>query len=116
MAASIPEGPDLKEMDDTDLWQLINDNRYRISMDVKPGLLIPYLRQAQVLTEMDEDEILTCHQLNNRSMRISHMLDLLHIQGKNGAMALLESLMIHYPHLYTQVTGRKPSTEASGFS
>ncbi|KAL1006084.1 hypothetical protein UPYG_G00067690 [Umbra pygmaea] len=115
-AECVPEGPDLKEMNEEDLWQLINDNRYRISMDVKPCMLIPYLRQAQVLTEMDEDEILTCHQLTNRSMRTSHMLDLLQYQGRNGAMALLESLMIHYPSLYTQVTGRKPSTVASGFS
>lgn len=45
-----------------------------------------------------------------------HMLDLLRTQGRNGAVALLESLMIHYPLLYTQVTGRKPSTEPSRFS
>ncbi|XP_018616923.2 caspase recruitment domain-containing protein 14 isoform X2 [Scleropages formosus] len=44
------------------------------------------------------------------------MLDVLRIQGRNGAMALLESLMIHYPKLYTQITGRKPSIESSGFS
>lgn len=44
------------------------------------------------------------------------MLDLLRTQGRNGAVALLESLMIHYPILYTQVTGRKPSTEPSRFS
>lgn len=47
---------------------------------------------------------------------LGHMLDLLRTQGKNGGMALLESLMIHYPALYTQVTGRKPSTEPSRFS
>lgn len=45
-----------------------------------------------------------------------HMLDLLRTQGRNGAVALLDSLMIHYPILYTQVTGRKPSTEPSRFS
>lgn len=45
-----------------------------------------------------------------------YMLDLLRTQGRNGAVALLESLMIHYPVLYTQVTGRKPSTEPSRFS
>lgn len=44
------------------------------------------------------------------------MLDMLHLQGRNGAMALLESLMIHYPTLYTQITGRQPSIEPSGFS
>ncbi|XP_078138708.1 caspase recruitment domain-containing protein 14 isoform X1 [Centroberyx gerrardi] len=112
----VPEGPDLKEMGEEDLWELINDNRHRISLGVRPCMLIPYLRQARVLTEMDEDEIISCHNLTNRSMRTSHMLDLLRTQGRNGAVALLESLMIHYPGLYTQVTGRKPSTEPSRFS
>ncbi|KAJ4944291.1 hypothetical protein JOQ06_012835 [Pogonophryne albipinna] len=112
----VPEGPNLGEMGEEELWELINDNRHRISLGVKPGILIPYLRQARVLTEMDEDEIVSCHNLTNRSMRTSHMLDLLRTQGKNGAVALLESLMIHYPPLYTQVTGRKPSTEPSRFS
>ncbi|KAK5900021.1 hypothetical protein CesoFtcFv8_009437 [Champsocephalus esox] len=112
----VPEGPNLGEMSEEELWELINDNRHRISLGVKPGILIPYLRQARVLTEMDEDEIVSCHNLTNRSMRTSHMLDLLRTQGRNGAVALLESLMIHYPLLYTQVTGRKPSTELSRFS
>lgn len=112
----VPEVPDLGEMDEEELWELINDNRHRISLGVRPCILIPYLRQARVLSEMDEDEILSCHNLTNRSMRTSYMLDLLRTQGRNGAVALLESLMIHYPTLYTQVTGRKPSTEPSRFS
>uniref|UniRef100_A0A3P8W9Q3 Caspase recruitment domain family, member 14 n=1 Tax=Cynoglossus semilaevis TaxID=244447 RepID=A0A3P8W9Q3_CYNSE len=110
------EGPDLKEMSEEELWNLINDNRHRISLGVRPGILIPYLRQARVLTEMDEDEILSSHNLTNRSMRTGYMLDLLMTQGRNGAVALLEGLMIHYPTLYTQVTGRQPSTEPSRFS
>ncbi|XP_040000721.1 caspase recruitment domain-containing protein 14 isoform X2 [Xiphias gladius] len=110
------EGPDLKEMGEEEMWELINDNRHRISLGVRPCILIPYLRQARVLTEMDEDEILSCHNLTNRCMRTSYMLDLLRTQGRNGAVALLEGLMIHYPTLYTQVTGRKPSTEPSRFS
>uniref|UniRef100_A0A8C5GKU7 CARD domain-containing protein n=1 Tax=Gouania willdenowi TaxID=441366 RepID=A0A8C5GKU7_GOUWI len=106
----------LKQMGEEELWDLINDNRHRISLDVQPGICIPYLRQARVLTEIDQDEILTCHNLVNRCMRTSHMLDLLRTQGRNGAVALLESLMIHYPRLYTKVTGHKPSTEPSRFS
>uniref|UniRef100_A0A8D0CZE3 Caspase recruitment domain family member 14 n=1 Tax=Sander lucioperca TaxID=283035 RepID=A0A8D0CZE3_SANLU len=112
----VPEGPDLGDMSEEELWELINDNRHRISLGVRPCILIPYLRQARVLAEMDEDEILSSHNLTNRSMRTSYMLDLLRTQGRNGAVALLESLMIHYPTLYTQVTGRKPSTEPSRFS
>lgn len=69
--ACAPEGPNLKEMGEEELWELINDNRHRISLGVRPCILIPYLRQARVLTEMDEDEILSCHNLTNRSMRTS---------------------------------------------
>lgn len=72
----VPEGPDLKEMGEEELWELINDNRHRISLGVRPCILIPYLRQARVLTEMDEDEILSCHNLTNRSMRTSEISDL----------------------------------------
>uniref|UniRef100_A0A4W4EIY0 Caspase recruitment domain family, member 14 n=1 Tax=Electrophorus electricus TaxID=8005 RepID=A0A4W4EIY0_ELEEL len=108
------------DMGEEELWDLINDNRHAISLGVRADILIPYLRQARVLTDLDEDEILTCLKFTNRCMRTSesagHMLDLLRIQGRNGAVALLDSLMIHYPCLYTQVTGRKPSTEPSGFS
>ncbi|KAK3575400.1 hypothetical protein QTP86_025806 [Hemibagrus guttatus] len=110
------EPPDFKDMGEEELWDVINDNRHAISLGVRPCVLIPYLRQARVLSDMDEDEILTCIRLRNRSMRTSYMLDLLRIQGRNGAVALLEGLMIHYPVLYTKVTGRKPSTEPSRFS
>ncbi|XP_034543787.1 caspase recruitment domain-containing protein 14 [Notolabrus celidotus] len=113
---SVPEGPDVKRLSEEELWELINDNRHRISLGVRPCNLIPYLRQARVLSEMDQDEILSSHNLTNSSMRTSYMLDLLRTQGRNGAVALLESLMIHHPTLYTQVTGRKPSTELSEFS
>uniref|UniRef100_M4AU02 Caspase recruitment domain family, member 14 n=1 Tax=Xiphophorus maculatus TaxID=8083 RepID=M4AU02_XIPMA len=112
---SVPEGRSLKELSEEELWELINDNRHRISLGVRPCILLPYLRQVKVLTEVDEDEILSCHNLTNRCMR-TYMLDLLRTQGRNGAIALLEGLMIHYPVLYTHVTGRKPSTEPSRFS
>lgn len=68
---SVPEGFDLKELSEEDLWELINDNRHRISLGVRPCILIPYLRQARVLSEMDQDEIISCHNLTNRSMRTS---------------------------------------------
>jgi hypothetical protein len=64
-------GTDLKELDEEGLWELINDHRHRISLGVRPCMLIPYLRQARVLSELDEDEILSCHNLHNRSMRTS---------------------------------------------
>ncbi|XP_043098792.1 caspase recruitment domain-containing protein 14 isoform X3 [Puntigrus tetrazona] len=116
MAESVLNTPDLKDLEEEELWDLINDNRHAISLGVRPCVLIPYLRQARVLTDLDEDEILTCFNFTNRGMKTSHMIDLLRVQGHNGAMALLESLMIHYPALYTRITGREPSIEPSGFS
>ncbi|XP_076871587.1 caspase recruitment domain-containing protein 14 isoform X2 [Brachyhypopomus gauderio] len=116
MAEGVLGTPDLKDMGEEDLWDLINDNRHAICLGVRADILIPYLRQVRVLTDLDEDEILTCLKFTNRCMRTSHMLDLLRIQGRDGAVALLDSLMIHYQSLYTHVTGRKPSIEPSGFS
>ncbi|XP_062852643.1 caspase recruitment domain-containing protein 14 [Trichomycterus rosablanca] len=116
MGEVMHEPQDFKDMEEEELWDMINDNRHAISLKVRPCLLIPYLRQARVLTDLDEDEILSCLKFTNRSMRTSHMLDLLRIQGRNGAVALLEGLMIHYPCLYTQITGRQPSTKPSHFS
>ncbi|KAK2857378.1 hypothetical protein Q7C36_005297 [Tachysurus vachellii] len=110
------EPPDFKDMGEEALWNLINDNRHSLCLGVRPCVIIPYLRQARVLSDLDQDEILSCLKFDNYSMRTSHMLDLLRIQGCNGAVALLEGLMIHYPALYTKVTGRKPSTEPSRFS
>lgn len=71
------EGPDPKEMSEEALWELINDNRHRISLGVRPCILIPYLRQVRVLSEVDEDEILSCHNLTNRCMRTSEFLSFL---------------------------------------
>ncbi|TRY56346.1 hypothetical protein DNTS_034959 [Danionella cerebrum] len=116
MAESVLNTPDLKDLQEEELWDRIDDNRHAICLGARPCDLIPYLRQARVLTDLDEDEILNCLKFNNRAMRTSHMLDLLHGQGRNGAIALLESLMIHYPALYSQITGRPPSIEPSGFS
>lgn len=72
---SVPEGRSLKELSEEELWELINDNRHRISLGVRPCILLPYLRQVKVLTEVDEDEILSCHNLTNRCMRTSKLPD-----------------------------------------
>lgn len=66
---------------------------------------------SNLMTCSSWDEVRVCPLLF-----LGYMLDLLRTQGRNGAVALLEGLMIHYPILYTQVTGRKPSTEPSRFS
>lgn len=100
---AVPEGRDLEEMGEEDLWELINDNRHRISLGVRPCILIPYLRQARVLTEMDEDEIISCHNLTNRSMRTSKVFQPTfrrkpgcEIRGRvSSACPLFISLLLH---------------------
>lgn len=43
-------------------------------------------------------------------------MDLLKTRGKNGAIALLESLKFHNPDVYTLVTGLQPSVDFTNFS
>uniref|UniRef100_A0A8C4TNC1 Caspase recruitment domain family member 14 n=1 Tax=Erpetoichthys calabaricus TaxID=27687 RepID=A0A8C4TNC1_ERPCA len=116
MAGIDISGKELKDLEEDDLWEMIDSHRHKIVMEVQACLLIPYLRQAKVLIDIDEEEILYSLQLQHRCMRNSHMLDLLKTRGKNGAIAFLESVMIHYPRLYSQVTGKEPIIEAGSFS
>lgn len=71
MEEGVADGRDLKEMEEEELWDMINNHRYRISQSVKPCTLIPYLRQARVLNELDEDEILNFVKFPNWSLRTS---------------------------------------------
>jgi len=74
MAESILNTPDLKDLEEEELWDLIDDNRHAISLGIRPCVLIPYLRQARVLTNLDEDEIFTSTRFTNRCMRTSKTL------------------------------------------
>ncbi|XP_041076931.1 caspase recruitment domain-containing protein 14-like isoform X2 [Polyodon spathula] len=106
-------GKELNDLDEEELWELINNHRDKITLGVKPCMLTAYLRQACVLSDLDEEEILHSLKNTNRCMRTGYMLDILKTRGKNGAIAFLESLMIHFPKLYTQVTGKEPTMEHS---
>lgn len=74
MAESVLNTPDLKDLEEEELWDLIDDNRHAISLGIRPCVLIPYLRQARVLTNVDEDEIFTSPHFTNRCMRTSKTL------------------------------------------
>lgn len=71
MTESVLNTPDLKDLEEQELWDLIDDNRHSISLGVRPCVLIPYLRQARVLTNLDEDEIFTSPRIANNCMRTS---------------------------------------------
>ncbi|RXN14214.1 caspase recruitment domain-containing 14 [Labeo rohita] len=82
MAESVLNIPDLKDLEEEELWNLIDDNRHAISLGVRPCVLIPYLRQARVLTDLDEDEILTCFSFTNRGMKTSLNRELLKLKDE----------------------------------
>ncbi|KAM6468549.1 caspase recruitment domain-containing protein 14 isoform 2-T2 [Liasis olivaceus] len=107
---------ELRDMDEDRLWEMVEGHRYRIVRGVCPSRLTPYLRQAKVLGQLDEEEILHSPQFTNRAMRVGHMLDLLKSRGKNGALAFLESLKLHNPDIYVLITGLEPSIDHNNFS
>ncbi|XP_061471780.1 caspase recruitment domain-containing protein 14 isoform X2 [Rhineura floridana] len=107
---------ELRDMDEDRLWEMVEGHRYRIVRGVCPSRLTPYLRQAKVLGQLDEEEVLHSPQFTNSAMRVGHMLDLLKSRGKNGALAFLESLKLHNPDIYVLITGLEPSIDHNHFS
>ncbi|XP_075850126.1 caspase recruitment domain-containing protein 14 [Microcebus murinus] len=105
----------LAALDEEALWEMMESHRCRIVRSVCPSRLTPYLRQARVLGQLDEEEVLHSAQLTNSAMRVGHLLDLLKTRGKNGAIAFLESLKFHNPDVYTLVTGLQPDLDFSNF-
>uniref|UniRef100_A0A7M4FJB2 Caspase recruitment domain family member 14 n=1 Tax=Crocodylus porosus TaxID=8502 RepID=A0A7M4FJB2_CROPO len=116
MAAACQADTELRDLDEEQLWEMLESHRYRIVRGVCPSRLTPYLRQAKVLDQLDEEEVLHGPQFTNSAMRAGHMLDLLKTRGKNGALAFLESLKLHSPDTYTLITGLEPSIDLNNFS
>ncbi|XP_036919827.1 caspase recruitment domain-containing protein 14 [Sturnira hondurensis] len=106
----------LAALDEETLWDMTESHRCRIVRSICPGRLTPYLRQAKVLGQLDEEEVLHSPRLTNNAMRAGHLLDLLRTRGKDGAIAFLESLKFHNPDIYTLVTGLQPDVDGSSFS
>ncbi|KFV85280.1 Caspase recruitment domain-containing protein 14, partial [Struthio camelus australis] len=106
----------LRDLDEERLWEMLEDHRYQLVHTIFPNRLTPYLRQAKVLDQLDEEEILHSPQFTNSAMKVGHMLDLLKSRGKNGALAFLESLKFHNPDTYTLITGLESSIDLHSFS
>ncbi|KAM6175983.1 LOW QUALITY PROTEIN: caspase recruitment domain-containing protein 14 [Erethizon dorsatum] len=106
----------LTALDEDALWEMMESHRYKIVRSIHPSRLTPYLRQAKVLGQLDEEEVLHSPRFTNSAMRVGHLLDLLKTRGKNGAVAFLESLKFHNPDIYTLVTGLQPDVDFSNFS
>ncbi|XP_068769751.1 caspase recruitment domain-containing protein 14 isoform X1 [Struthio camelus] len=107
---------ELRDLDEERLWEMLEDHRYQLVRTIFPNRLTPYLRQAKVLDQLDEEEILHSPQFTNSAMKVGHMLDLLKSRGKNGALAFLESLKFHNPDTYTLITGLESSIDLHSFS
>ncbi|XP_055448029.1 caspase recruitment domain-containing protein 14 isoform X2 [Psammomys obesus] len=106
----------LTALDEETLWDLLEGHRCKIVQSICPSRLTPYLRQAKVLGQLDEEEVLHSPRFTNSAMRVGHLLDLLKARGKNGAVAFLESLKFHNPDVYTLVTGLQPDIDFGTFS
>ncbi|XP_028642555.1 caspase recruitment domain-containing protein 14 [Grammomys surdaster] len=106
----------LTALDEEMLWDMLESHRCRIVQSICPSRLTPYLRQAKVLGQLDEEEVLHSSRFTNSAMRVGHLLDLLKARGKNGAIAFLESLKFHNPDVYTLVTGLQSDIDFSTFS
>ncbi|KAF0887064.1 CAR14 protein, partial [Crocuta crocuta] len=106
----------LTGLDEEALWDMMERHRHKIVSRICPSRLTPYLRQAKVLGQLDEEEVLHSPRFTNTVMRVGHLLDLLKMRGKNGAIAFLESLRFHNPDVYTLLTGLQPKGDFSNFS
>ncbi|XP_063312355.1 caspase recruitment domain-containing protein 14 [Pelobates fuscus] len=116
MAASWKADPELMDLEEEELWEMINRHRCKIVSRLHPERLTPYLRQIKVLDSLDEEEILHSVRLSTRPMRQGYLLDLLRTRGKNGAVAFLESLLLVNPKMYTLITGKEASIAPNSFS
>ncbi|XP_068932197.1 caspase recruitment domain-containing protein 14 isoform X2 [Petaurus breviceps papuanus] len=115
MADLCPKDCQLTTLDEENLWEIMENHRYRIVRNVYPSRLTPYLRQAKVLDQLDEEEVLHSPKFTNNAMRVGYLLDVLKTRGKTGAIAFLESLKFHNPDIYTLITGQEPSVDSGSF-
>ncbi|XP_053308821.1 caspase recruitment domain-containing protein 14 [Spea bombifrons] len=116
MSASWNGDPEILDLGEEELWEMIEQHRCVIVKKLSPDRLTPYLRQAKVLDEMDEEEILHSAKFFNRGMRQGRLLDVLRTRGKNGAIAFLDSLLLVNPKMYTFITGKEASMDPNSFS
>ncbi|XP_068118531.1 caspase recruitment domain-containing protein 14 [Hyperolius riggenbachi] len=116
MSAQWKADPELMDMDEEELWEMIEKHRCKIVQKMSPERLTPYLRQTKVLDAMDEEEVLHCAKFSTRAMRLGHLMDTLQTRGKNGAIAFLDSLILSYPRIYTLITGKEASKDPNSFS
>lgn len=60
----------LTALDEDALWELLESHRHKIVRSICPSRLTPYLRQAKVLDQLDEEEVLHGPRFTNTVMRV----------------------------------------------
>ncbi|XP_025918145.1 caspase recruitment domain-containing protein 9 isoform X5 [Apteryx rowi] len=99
----------LEEDNDEICWNNLENFRVKLISVIDPSHITPYLRQCQVISHDDEEQILNDPSLVMRKRKAGVLLDILQRTGRKGFEAFLESLELYYPQLYKKITGKDPS-------
>lgn len=70
MSAQWKADPEVTDLEEEELWEMIEKHRCKIVQKLSPERLTPYLRQTKVLDAMDEEEVLHCAKFSTRAMRL----------------------------------------------
>ncbi|XP_037536771.1 caspase recruitment domain-containing protein 9 [Nematolebias whitei] len=90
-------------------WLQLDDFRLLLIRNIDPSRITPYLRQCQVISAEDEEQLFNDPTLVLKRRKVGALLDTLQRTGLKGYTAFLESLELDYPQLYTQITGKEPN-------
>uniref|UniRef100_A0A3Q4H6Z5 Caspase recruitment domain family, member 9 n=1 Tax=Neolamprologus brichardi TaxID=32507 RepID=A0A3Q4H6Z5_NEOBR len=97
-------------MSEDDLcWLQLDDFRMLLIKTIDPSRITPYLRQCQVISAEDEEQLFNDPALVIRRRKVGALLDILQRTGVKGYTAFLESLELDYPQLYSRITGKEPN-------
>uniref|UniRef100_A0A8C7ZCZ7 CARD domain-containing protein n=1 Tax=Oryzias sinensis TaxID=183150 RepID=A0A8C7ZCZ7_9TELE len=95
--------------DDDLCWLQLDDFRMLLIKNIDPSRITPYLRQCQVISAEDEEQLFNDPTLVLRRRKVGFLLDILQKTGVKGYTAFLESLELDYPKLYSRITGKEPN-------
>ncbi|XP_047237076.1 caspase recruitment domain-containing protein 9 isoform X3 [Girardinichthys multiradiatus] len=90
-------------------WLQLDDFRMLLIKTIDPSRITPYLRQCQVISAEDEEQLFNDPTLVIRRRKVGALLDMLQRTGVKGYTAFLESLELDYPQLYSRITGKEPN-------
>uniref|UniRef100_A0A3Q1FZL9 Caspase recruitment domain family member 9 n=1 Tax=Acanthochromis polyacanthus TaxID=80966 RepID=A0A3Q1FZL9_9TELE len=90
-------------------WLQLEDFRMLLIKTIDPSRITPYLRQCQVISAEDEEQLFNDPALVVRRRKVGALLDTLQRTGVKGYTAFLESLELDYPDLYQRITGKEPN-------